>query len=147
MACPRCSGAPAYVQNTAEYTLYCGPGCQNANWDQHKERCEVLQARKTLQRAALILQNAMYAMRRNTMPFQFRSLRLEGSALYLEGFQHNGMGKLFKRYPSGVDGDELLKNAALVHMAGDEAMIYLYHLAFELFGKFSLGNRLCTLLG
>jgi hypothetical protein len=85
--CTGCLGAPVYDDCVPKPTSYCSQVCQKADWDQHKLECRKLQARKALDRAALLLQAIIYRIRLHTSPIQFKSVRIEGSNIFLNGFQ------------------------------------------------------------
>src|SRR5271170_3024558 len=73
-----CLGAPVYDGCVSKPTFYCSPGCQKADWCQHKSECRKLQARKTLGRAALLLQAIIYRIRLHASPLQFESVCVKG---------------------------------------------------------------------
>src|SRR5687768_11477179 len=53
-----CAGridAPAYGNGQPQRTFYCNTQCQKADWSGHKAECKALQARKSLFRAATVL--------------------------------------------------------------------------------------------
>jgi MYND finger len=57
-----CLEAPVYDECISTPMFYCSPVCQKADWGQHKSECRKLQARKTLGRAALLLQAIIYRL-------------------------------------------------------------------------------------
>lgn len=105
-----------------------------ADWGQHKSACRKLQARKTLGRAALLLQAIMYRIRLHASPLLFKSVRSEGSIIYLHGFQFDGLDpqRHLNPFPVSLDGDRSLFEAVLVYMGCTEAMMYLHSFAKEL---------------
>jgi hypothetical protein len=78
-----CLEAPVYDECISTPMFYCSPVCQKADWGQHKSECRKLQARKTLGRAALLLQAIIYRIRLHASPLRFKSMRIEGSITYL----------------------------------------------------------------
>lgn len=130
--CTGCREAPVYEECVSKPTYYCSPVCQKADWAQHKSKCRKLQARKALGRAALLLQAIIYRIRLHASPLRFKSMRLEGSIIYLDGFQFDGSERLLKPFPICMDGDRSLAEAVLVHMGCMEAMMYLHSFAKEL---------------
>ena len=136
--CTGCLEAPLYDEHFAEPTFYCTPACQKAGWAKHKSKCKKLQARKSLSRAALLLQAIIYRIRLHAWPLRFDSLRLEGSTIFLHGFQLNELqsrelNQILKPFPFPLDSDRSLAEAVLVYMGCVEAMMYLHGFAKELF--------------
>jgi hypothetical protein len=145
--CTGCLGAPAYDECVSKPTFYCSPGCQKADWSQHKSECGKLQARKTLGRAALLLQAIIYRIRLHASPLRFKSARIEGSVIYLEGFQFDGLDtqRQLKPFPVSLDDDRRPFEAVLVYMGCMEAMMYLHSFAKELLtGKSTLSSPFPT---
>ena len=105
--CAGCSGAPVYNQCISKPTLYCSLICQKDDWCKHEPGCRNLQARKTLGRAASLLQAIIYRIRLHASPLEFESMRSEGSAIYLEGYP-SGRADLQPQlgpFPLNLDGD------------------------------------------
>ncbi|KAL1966245.1 hypothetical protein VTN77DRAFT_4598 [Rasamsonia byssochlamydoides] len=132
--CTGCLEAPVYDKCVPKPTFYCSPVCQKADWGQHKSECRKLQARKALARAALLLQAIIYRIRLHASPLRFKSVRIEGSIIFLEGFQFDGLDtqRHLKPFSVSLDGDRSLFEAVLVHMGCTEAMMYLHSFAQEL---------------
>jgi hypothetical protein len=142
--CTGCLEAPVYDECVSKPTFYCSPLCQKADWGQHKSECRKLQARKALGRAALLLQAIIYRIRLHASPLQFKSMRIEGSIISLDGFQVNGLDtqRLLKPFPVCLDGDKSLFEAVLVYMGCMEAMMYLHSFTEELLaGEPTLSSR------
>jgi hypothetical protein len=141
--CTGCLGAPVYDECVSKPTFYCGPVCQKADWRQHKSECRKLQARKTLSRAALLLQAIIYRIRLHASPLRFKSARIEGSIIYIEGLQFDGLDtqRQLTSFPVCLNGDRSLFEAVLVYMGCMEAMMYLHRFAKELLaGKPTLSS-------
>jgi MYND finger len=141
--CSGCLGAPVYDECVSKPTFYCSPVCQKADWRQHKSECRKLQARKTLSRAALLLQAIIYRIRLHASPLRFKSARIEGSIIYIDGFQFDGLDtqRQLTSFPVCLNGDQSLFEAVLVYMGCMEAMMYLYRFAEELLaGKPTLSS-------
>ena len=134
--CTGCLEAPIYDDSVSYSTFYCGLACQRADWVQHKEECRKLQARKTLGRAALLLQAIIYQIRLRAFPLQFKSVRIEDSTIYLDGVHAGGTidQRCLKAFPIHSGIDQGLFEAVLVYQGCTEAMMYLYSFAKELFG-------------
>jgi hypothetical protein len=132
--CTGCLRAPLYDEYVSKPTFYCSIVCQKADWDQHKSECRKLQARKSLSRVALLLQAIIYRIRLHASPLQFKSLRIKGSNILLEGSQLDGLDtqRQLKPFPVCLDSDQSIFEAALVFMACMEAMMYLQSFANEL---------------
>jgi hypothetical protein len=131
--CNGCLGAPIYGEHLPIRTFYCDAECQKADWSRHKTECKLLQARKLLSRAAMVLQATICLIRMNAYPQAVASVRVEGTTINLESRELGE--KDFQRclYPFPVNLDifnnrEVLE-AALLHLSCTEAMIYLYELA------------------
>ena len=132
--CVGCRDAPVYNEFVPKPTFYCSPVCQRSHWAQHKSECRKLQARKTLDRAALLLQAIFYRIRLHASVLRFKSFRVEGSTIFLEGFQVDDLNteRYLRPFPLCLDGDRRVSEAVLVHMGCMEAMMYLYSFANEL---------------
>jgi hypothetical protein len=122
-----CLETPVYDECVSKPTFYCSPVCQKADWGQHKSECRKLQARKTLVRAALLLQAIIYRIRLHASPLRFKSVRIEGSIIFLNGFQFDGLDtqRQLNPFPGCLDGDRSLFEAVLVDMGCMEAMMYV----------------------
>jgi hypothetical protein len=132
--CTGCLGAPAYNNCIPKPTFYCSLECQKADWRQHKLECRKLQARKTLERAALLLQAIIYRIRIHASPLHFQSARREGSVIYLEGGQPFAFGaQQLHSMPVCFEGDQSSHEAVSVYNGCMEAMVYLYSFAGYLF--------------
>jgi hypothetical protein len=132
--CTGCLGAPVYDDCVPKPAFYCSQVCQKVDWDQHKLECRKLQARKALDRAARLLQAIIYRIRLHASPIQFKSVRIEGSNIFLNGFQFDvsDTQPQLKPFPVCLDGNRSLFEAVLVYMGCMEAMMYLYSFAQEL---------------
>ena len=136
--CAGCLEAPLYDELFTEPTFYCTPECQRAGWPQHKSKCKKLQARKTLGRAAMLLQAIVYRIGLHASTLRFKSLRLEGSTIFLDGFQFAAesdsreSGQTLKPFPVPLDGDRSLAEAVVVYRGCLEAMAYLHGFAKQL---------------
>ena len=146
--CVGCREAPLYDESFIESTFYCNSKCLKAGWAQHRSRCRKLQARKSLARAAMLLQAVVYLFRLHASTLRFKSLRLEGSTIFLDGFQFaesqsHESERALKPFPVPFDGDGNLAEAVLVYTGSVEAMMYLHSFADELLdGK--LQHRPCS---
>ncbi|KAL9635337.1 MAG: hypothetical protein Q9204_002662 [Flavoplaca sp. TL-2023a] len=67
LVCNGCGNTPAYLDDAPSATRYCGPACQKSHWTQHKDRCQILQRRKILHRAAKVIQALYYILCRKSM--------------------------------------------------------------------------------
>lgn len=130
--CTGCLEAPLYDERDSKPTFYCSTVCQKTNWGQHKSECKKLQARKTLHRASLLLQAIIYRIRLHASPIRFKSMRLEGSVIYLDGYQFNGSERQLNRFPVNLNGDRSVFEAVLMYMGCSEAMMYLHRFSEEL---------------
>jgi len=132
--CTGCLEAPGYETCVSQPTSYCGLVCQKADWAQHKSECRKFQARKSLARAALLLQAIIYRIRLHASPHQFKSMRIEGSIIYLDGYQPVGLDpqRQLRPFPIRLEGDPWAFEAVLVYMGCMETMMYLHSFAEEL---------------
>jgi hypothetical protein len=62
--CSGCRDAPTTAGLAQDTAVYCGKECQKAHWPQHLKECRNLQARRSLFRAAGLLQKTWSAVRR-----------------------------------------------------------------------------------
>ena len=139
-ATQRCSGcldAPKYDEDIVQKTFYCSSECQRAHWPQHKSDCKKLQARKSVARAALLLQGIMLSMRKQAwQSFNVKSARREGSTIVLEvgdPVDPFTRQRCFEPFSVRCDeGDRDLLESVLMNKACTEAMIYLQRFVEEL---------------
>ena len=130
--CGGCLGAPAYGQSPAKRTFYCSTQCQKTDWSRHKAECKALQARKSLRRAAVVLQATLYRIRSNAYPLSVTSVRIDGTRIILDGPKTDEtLPQPLESFPSILDDGGEIWEAALMHLGSADAMIYLYNLAKE----------------
>ena len=86
----------------------------------------------------MLLQAIIYRIRLHASTLRFKSLRLEGSTIFVDGFQFASQshsresGQVLKPFPVPLDGDRSLAEAVSVFMGCMEAMAYLHGFAKEL---------------
>ena len=68
-------------------------------------------------------------IRLHASPLRFKSVRLEGSIVYLDEYQFDGLEQQSKPFAVCLDGDRSLFEAVLVYMGFTEAMMYLHSFA------------------
>ena len=139
LVCSGCYEAPLYDESFIEPAFCCcNTECMDSLWAEHGSKCSKLQARKLLNRAAMLLQAIIYRIRLHASPLRFKSLRLEGSTIFLDGFQsttefHSRESEpALKPFPIPLDGDGSSAKAVVVYMASLEAMRYLHGFTKEL---------------
>jgi hypothetical protein len=140
--CGGCLGAPVYDKNPPKPTFYCSSECQKAGWSRHKANCQLLQARISLYRAAILLQEMMCRIRRNAYPLLVDSIQFDGISITLGVSETNGEGPQQCLYPFPVQSttEGNLLNALLLHSASADAAVYLYGVAKKLFDSRSCRN-------
>ena len=85
----------------------------------------------------MLLQAMFYRIELHASMLRFKSLRLEGSTIFLEGFQSAAESyfpeseRALKPFPIPSDGDRSLVEAVLGYMGSMQAMIYLHRFAEE----------------
>jgi MYND finger len=158
--CTGCLGAPIYGKATA-VTFYCSKDCQVADRLRHKSECRKLQARKSLARAAQLLQGIFYRIRMHAYPkqmdvVQFDSMYVEGSTIYLPSPEARGVLQrppTLRQFPISFEGDKDQSHveAVLTYSGCTEVLLYLHNFAKALLGgeftfslsvQFSLLNRI-----
>ena len=138
LVCAACYEVPLYDEHFIEPTFCCNDECLKAGRAEHESKCDKLEARKLLSRAAMLLQGIIYRIRLRASPLRFKSLRLEGSTIFLDGFQltteyHSCESEpALKLFPVPLDGDRSPAEAVVVYMASLEAMRYLNGFTKEL---------------
>jgi hypothetical protein len=134
-----CLEAPVYDEGVSEPMFYYSQVCQKADWGQHKSECRKLQARKTLGRAAVLLQAIVYWIRLYASPLRFKSARIEGSIIFLDRFQIDGLDtqRQLKSFLVYLDDNRSLLGPVLVYIGCIEAIIYLYSFFKELLASMS----------
>ena len=133
--CTGCLEAPIYDEESLVSTFYCGVDCQKADWSRHKSGCRKLQARKSLNRAALLLQAIIYRTRMHTTTLQITSAHVEGMTIHLNGSHPDpSCTQHMKPFPVHVFEDRAILESALVYAACKEAMVFLYEITMDLLG-------------
>ncbi|RAQ73337.1 hypothetical protein COH21_013043, partial [Aspergillus flavus] len=84
-----CRGAAEYDKDTPEPTFYCSSACPTQHLGEHKVKCKQLQARKSLSRAATLLQAILYRIRLHAHIFQFATAHIDGSKVTLNDIQND----------------------------------------------------------
>lgn len=95
----------------------------------------------------MLLQAIIHRIRLHASPLQFKPARIEGSIIYLKGFQIDILGtqRQLKLFPVCFNGDRSPLEAILVYMGCMEAMMYLHGFAKELLvGKSTLSSIFST---
>jgi hypothetical protein len=138
--CAGCLGAPSYGESGPNDAYYCGRDCQKAHWHQHKSGCRELRHRIRLQRAANLLKAIICRVRLHAATQQFKSMRVEGATIYLDGVEEHEPGtNLLRRLVVGSDVNQSSLHAVLAHEGCTDSMVYLHYFAKEL-----LSGRVAT---
>ncbi|KAK4446384.1 hypothetical protein QBC34DRAFT_440895 [Podospora aff. communis PSN243] len=134
--CDNCVGAPRYLEPPEVIlgAVYCGKKCQKADWQRHKSECKLLQNRKTLYRAALILQDTFCLIRKNAYPFDVASVGVdETSDRVTVAVRESKRDDAGHFWPFIFQlGDERRMRGVLLYSGSSEAMVYLSELVNEL---------------
>lgn len=140
--CTGCLEAPDYGNTPSVSTFYCGAACQEADWSRHRTECRKLQARKSLGRAALLLQGIMYKIRTHANAHDITSVHVERTAVFLTGPLPNPLcAQRLKPFPVHLFKDQTILESALVYTACMEAMVFLHTFTTELLrGQTSLSK-------
>ncbi|BAE64262.1 unnamed protein product [Aspergillus oryzae RIB40] len=128
--CSGCRGAAEYDKVTPEPTFYCSSACQTQHWGEHKVKCKQLQARKSLSRAATLLQAILYRIRLHAHIFQFATAHIDGSKVTLDDIQ-NDKSKAYQPlkavWMNIKSGDyQRVFDAIIMMNACAEAVMFLY---------------------
>lgn len=131
--CSGCSAAPAYDNSLPVLTFYCSSGCQKLDWRRHRTECRKLQARKSLNRAALLLQAVIYNIRLHATTLNITSVRVEGTTVYSTGPLPNPLcTQQLRPFPAHLFEDQAILESVLVYTACMEAMVFLCNFITEL---------------
>ncbi|KAF6807997.1 set domain-containing protein 5 [Colletotrichum sojae] len=141
--CGGCSGAPAYdLDSPAAQIFYCSSDCQRVDWTRHKKECQAMQTRKSLLRAATLLEAIMVRIRKNAYPINLTSIEHESdTTVTIAGSvapTENGAGQSQFGQPLPTDLDvfrqhpELFKPVCLSG-GGAEAFLYLCNVIKDMF--------------
>jgi MYND finger protein len=131
--CTGCLGAPDYDNKPSVSTFYCSFECQKADWPRHRIECRKLQARKSLSRAASLLQAIVYKIRMHATTLEITSVHVEGTTVYLNGPLPNPFcSQQLKPFPVHLFKDQAILESALVYTACMDAMVFLYSFAMEM---------------
>ena len=86
----------------------------------------------------MLLQAIIYRIGLHASTLRFKSLRLEGSTIFIDGFQFAADShsrepwQALKPFPVPLDGDRSLAEAVVVYRGCMEAMAYLHGFAKQL---------------
>lgn len=131
--CSGCAGAPTYGEQAATPTSYCDIECQRADWNRHKTECRKFQARKSLNRAAELLQSIFYKIRMQATTLEFTSVHVENNTIHLKGDPAGPFSaQQLKSFPVHLFQDQATAESALMYLSSMEAMVFLYSFAAEL---------------
>ena len=127
--------------NVSKPTFYCSPVCQKADWGQQSQGAENFKLARLLIEPFCFFKPSSNRIRLHASPLQFKSVRLEGSIVYLDEYQFDGLKRQLKPFAVCLSGDRSLFEAVLVYMGFTEAMMYLHSFAEELLaGKPTLSS-------
>ncbi|KAB8278165.1 hypothetical protein BDV30DRAFT_234111 [Aspergillus minisclerotigenes] len=127
--CSGCRGAAEYDKVTPEPTFYCSSACQTQHWGEHKVKCKQLQARKSLSRAATLLQAILYRIRLHAHTVQSTKAHVDGSRVILRHAKedkskaYRPLGPLFLKLKGG---DQRVFDAIVMMGSCTEAIVFLY---------------------
>ena len=133
--CTGCADAPRYDESPSELlnTFYCNAEHQKASWRQHKSKCQKLQARKRLHRAAQLLKEIMLKIRLYASPFHIRKISTEGSTVTIEEYAtHLNSAQQNLMPVECCPAENWAFEAGLLFRACTESMIYLNRFVGEL---------------
>ncbi|KAE8325446.1 hypothetical protein BDV39DRAFT_206984 [Aspergillus sergii] len=100
--CSGCRGAPEYGKVTPEPTFYCSSACQTQHWGEHKVKCKQLQARKSLSRAATLLQAILYRIRLHAHTIQSATAHVDGLCSRIEELTVEVLKEISIERPDGT---------------------------------------------
>ncbi|KAG8532306.1 uncharacterized protein KY384_003947 [Bacidia gigantensis] len=126
LTCNGCLKAPSYLDDPAHATKYCGAECQKKHWPTHKKRCKTLQNRKSLYRAASLIQEIYYVTRRRTWGgFIEKILRVDDETVFVHmcRVRKGDKNSWIQKPPYGMIGTTLQDEYTLLAMNGCQAAI------------------------
>lgn len=124
--CSGCSEAPGYGNSLPVPAFYCSFGCQKSDWGRHRTECRNLQARKSLSRAAFLLQSILYKIKLQATTLDITSVQVEGTTVYLTGPLPSPLcAQQLKPFPAHLFEDQAILESALVYTACMEGMVFL----------------------
>ncbi|KAE8378074.1 hypothetical protein BDV26DRAFT_292553 [Aspergillus bertholletiae] len=127
--CSGCLGAPIYDEVVAETTFYCSSTCQKQGWEQHKVKCKQLQARKSLSRAATLLQDILYRIRLRAHTNKSLTAHMDGSRVILGDVHEDELDDYRPVGPLSIEvkgGDQRVWDAIVMMSACTEAVLFLF---------------------
>ncbi|KAE8406207.1 hypothetical protein BDV37DRAFT_243410 [Aspergillus pseudonomiae] len=127
--CSGCSGAPEYDDEIPGPTLYCSSACQTQDWVEHRAKCKQLQARKSLSRAANLLQAILYRIRLRAHGVTSATAHVDGSRVILCPAKEEQEEVYRPLGPLCVDlegGDQRAFDAIVMVSSCTEAVVYLF---------------------
>lgn len=141
--CGGCSGAPAFDRDLPGARIfYCSSDCQRADWARHKRECQIMQARKSILRAATLLKAILVRIRKNAYPIQVASVERESdTTVTIVGSlapTGNEAGRSPHPQPLATSFDVFRKHpelfkAVCLSEGGVEAFLYLYSVIRDMF--------------
>lgn len=89
--------------------------------------------------AAVLLQAIIYRIRLYASLLRFKSARIKGSIIFLDGFQIDGLDaqRQLKPFPVCLNDNRSILKPVLVYIGYMEAMMYLYSFVKELLAGMS----------
>lgn len=129
---PECIDSPAYSEARMGSAFYCTTNCRMNHRDLHREECKKLQLRKSIQRAAILLQGVMIRIRTHFATMRFQSIRVEGPTAIFELPWVNNPPYQTEPFTVSWDGDRKYIEAALLYLSCTEAMVLLENFVREM---------------
>ena len=112
---------------------YCGPKCREASKPAHESRCAILQERKKLERATLLLQHCWHEWRKTAYDYPLRSIKPDVLHLASGSLPSGRVIVPFDTYDLDDSATHDMKTAALDYRMCVQSVVYMKGLIEALF--------------
>jgi len=131
LRCTACKDTPDR-ENKTESIYYCTSDCQKSDWKSHKKSCLRLRNRKTLYRAADLLQEIFYVYRERVFDKKVVKLEEKDGKLFVHHEAHEFEGiirtptDILVPFPSSICRSVEDRHAVAAHLFCSDAVAWMH---------------------